>query len=139
MQFAPIGRMLVRLVFAAALLEVMGGVILGSYFHWEDGRVTALTILFAGAATSLLLWYWSRGVKTNGFLDTMVRVSFCGCGGLAVYANLGYALWAAGVPLELGVVRDGHMGEHFWLGPFTAAYALFCWASMRYSSRPKTR
>lgn len=119
--------------FGFSLLEVVGGVVLSA--ATLNGQVIALTSFMAGTAMSLGLWWWTRDEAGKGLAHTLARVSFVGTGGLAFYAIVSYAIWAAGIPIELGIVRDGRMGEHFWLGPFTLVYATVCYVVMKWGKR----
>jgi hypothetical protein len=116
-------------VLGFAVLEVLGGLLFtAAVVH---GGVIALTAFMAGVVVSLSLWWWTSNEAGRGVAHVAARLSFCAVGGLAFYSNVTYVLWAAGVPLDLGIVRDGRMGEHFWLGPFTLAYAVFAFVVLK--------
>lgn len=107
----------------------IGGLILG--FHFQHGGFLAMACLMTGVALSSGLWWnETRREIPNASLHLLV-LSFALVSGLALYANLSWAIWAAGFPMEIGTVKDGRMGEHYWLGPFTLVYAVFCYAMLR--------
>lgn len=67
-------------------------------------------------------------------LDHFVAATFSMAAGLALYLNVTWALWAAGMPVDVATLRDDRMGEHYWLGPLALAYAVACYATLRRSS-----
>ncbi|MDY0749104.1 hypothetical protein SNE35_31700 [Paucibacter sp. R3-3] len=119
--------------FALCLSAVVGGSALGAYL--KDGGVIVLTCFAAGGVVALSLWWWTMDEAGKGAVHTLVRLSLAIIGGLAFYANLTYGLWAAKVPLKLRIIDEGRMAEHFWLGPATLVYAVFCWLVLRYRAR----
>ncbi|WP_077034470.1 hypothetical protein [Pelomonas sp. KK5] len=119
--------------FAFCLCEVVAGALFGAYTRNADVIVT--TCLVAGVLVALSLWWSTRDEAGKGLLHALVRVSLATMGGLAFYANLTYALWAAKVPLRLRLIEEGRMAEHYWLGPATLVYAVLCWIALRYRAR----
>ncbi|MDY0748076.1 hypothetical protein SNE35_26485 [Paucibacter sp. R3-3] len=118
---------------ALCLCAAIGGSVLGAYL--KDGEVIVVTCFAAGVAVALLLWWWTAEEAGKGAGHTLARLSLAIVGGLAFYANLTYALWAAKVPLKLRIIEEGRMAEHFWLGPATLVYAVFCWLVLRQRAR----
>lgn len=115
---------------AFCILEVIGGVVLSTLLVL-NGTVVALTSLTAGIAVSLGLWWWTADEGGKGIMHSMARVAFVATAGLAFYTILTYVLWASGIPLDLGVVQAGRMGEHYWLGPFTLAYSVVAYIVLK--------
>ena len=104
----------------------LGGLILGLTVN--DGNMIAQACLFGGVGLSLLLWWYFTGQRENQNLIRVASVAiFSLTAGLAFYGNLAWILWALGFPMEMGIVRDGRMGEHYWLGPAVAVYAACCY------------
>jgi hypothetical protein len=116
-----------------ALLAVVGGTMLGAVTR--DGRIIANTCAMSGVVVGLGLWWWTRDEAGRSFMHAAARINFAAAGGLALYISLSYALWAADIPLELGIVRDNRMGEHFWLGPFTLVWAIFAYVVLKSGKR----
>ena len=116
-----------------AALSTIGGLVLG--FAVQNGTYIAVGCLMAGVALSCSLWWLFTREKELSVWDVIGRIGFAGSAGLALYSNLAWGLWALGVPMDLGTVREGRMGENYWLGPATLAYAVFCYATIRWPSK----
>lgn len=112
------------------VLIVMGGLPIAVELH--HGGLVALTCLFAGGVLSCYVWWREAANEDRSRLDHCLAVMTALICGLALYANLTWALWAAGVPIDIGTVRDGRMGENYWLGPFTLVYALACYCLLHW-------
>jgi hypothetical protein len=111
-------------------LVVLGGAPIAVELH--HGGLMALTCLFAGGVLSCYVWWREAAHEERSMLDHgLAFVTSLMCG-LALYANLTWSLWAAGVPIDIGTVRDGRMGEHYWLGPLTLAYAAVCYGLLHW-------
>ncbi len=119
-------------------LIVAGGVPIA--IELRHGGLMALNCLFVGGTLSCYMWWREASYEDRSVLDHLLASMTALMCGLALYANLTWALWAAGVPIDIGTVRDGRMAEHYWLGPFTLLYALGCycllhWREIRSHSR----
>ncbi|WKB50532.1 hypothetical protein [Eleftheria terrae] len=99
------------------------------------GDALAWACLSAGIALSSLMWGRYQPSRQDSLLGRLACASFVLCSGLALYTNFAWALWALGMPMSLGAVEDGKMGEHDWLGPFTLAYAAVCYGIWKGSSK----
>lgn len=114
--------------FAAVILAAMAATGVGHGVAIGNGGLVAWGCLFAGC--SLALFLASRELF-NGPEHWSIRVmalSYVGGAGVALYVILAWALWALEAPMAIGTVRDGRMGEHYWLGPAVLCYAIFCYA-----------
>jgi len=89
---------------------------MGYFYAWGT--------FFIGLYAGWLAWNRSATWPSSKALYGVLRLSFSGVVGLAVFSNLAFVVWAAGSPIALGVVERGQMGEHYWLGPFTMLYAI---------------
>jgi hypothetical protein len=120
---------------AAGLGVVCGLVTLGGFalgLALRHGDMLALSCLTAGLALSCYLWWtWAAEPVLRKGLNLIVLVSATATAGLALYSNLAYGVWIAGLPLSLGTVANGKMAEHYWLGPFTLAYAALNYAMLK--------
>lgn len=61
----------------------------------------------------------------------LLRGAFAVCVFLGVWGSLTYALWLAGVPLKIGTIERGIMGEQWWLGPFCLIWAGLAYTQLR--------
>lgn len=116
---------------AFSVLEVIGLVLLASV-HPEPGKLYALGCLSAGfsVACGLLAYYPASRAR-----DTQVcRYAFAASAGFAAYTITAWALWAAGVPIDIGTVRNGQMSQNAWLGPAVLAWAVVSWVIYRKSA-----
>lgn len=84
-------------------------------------------------------WAFTARYSSRSLIDKVMRVGFSANVALAVFCNLAYMLWIAGMPLEMGIVKDGRMAEHYWLGPFTLIYAVVMWFTLNKSSKSQRR
>lgn len=118
---------------AFASIEVVGLVLLAPGYP-EPGKLYAIGCLSAGfALASGFLAYYPA---SRAFNTQVCRYAFAASAGLAAYAVAAWALWAAGVPIDIGTVRDGQMARHFWLGPAVLAWAVVAWVIYRKSAGP---
>lgn len=117
-------------------IMVPGGFLLGHML--QHGGYIAASSFYAGIALTCYLWWRESFTEGRTLTSHLMAFNFALMGGLALYANLSWALWAAGVPVDLGIVRDGRMGEHYWLGPFTLIFAVFCYAVLHWP-KPTSR
>lgn len=100
-----------------------------------DGTYYAVACLTAGVVLSCFLWWWTtRRGAVRGF-NLLLAFTFAGTSGLALYTNLGFALWYLKFPLNLGIVHDGKMASHVWMGPGSLAYALFSYGILYFYTR----
>jgi len=99
---------------------------MGQLFAWG----TFIIGLCAGGYT----WAHSARWNLSGALMRAMRVVLSAIVALAVYSNLSFAVWAAGLPIDLGIVRNGRMAEHYWLGPITLVYAVVMWVMVKRES-----
>lgn len=120
-----------------SVLAALGGIIIG--LPIGHGGYIAISCLMAGIALSCAIWW--RESKNTGHSNTkqMIVASFALASGLALYANLVWALWALGVPVDIGTVRDGRMAAHYWFGPFTLVYAVICYVVLHRPEETKSR
>lgn len=44
-----------------------------------------------------------------------------------------------GMPLELGVVLNGRMGAHYWLGPVILGYCVATYAALKWLGQGRQR
>ena len=75
------------------------------------------------------------GRALSQFWRIAMRINFAVMVTLAAWSCSSFALWASGVELDIGIIKNGLMGEHYWLGPFTLIYAVFCYAMLRMQDR----
>ena len=75
------------------------------------------------------------GRTMSQFLRVAMRVNFAIMVTLAAWSCSSFALWASGVEVDIEIIKNGLMGEHYWLGPFTLIYAVFCYAMLRMQDR----
>lgn len=130
-------RFVVLLGCLAAVL-CFSGFFLG--FQLKHGGYIAFGALFGGVTLSCYLWIrTTRTFALKGQLDFLCALSFVLVAGLALYSNVAWALWAIGVPVDIGTVRDGRMSEHYWLGPFTLAYAAVSYGALRWCCGTSSR
>lgn len=97
----------------------------GQYVAWT----TFLLGLFCGGYSWTHLSRW----PAKNLLEKTVNVALSGLVALSAFSNLSYLAWIVGLPLELGVVKDGRMAEQWWLGPTTLLWTVVCW----YGNRPR--
>lgn len=116
-------------------LAALGGGLLG--LTLKHGTFIALACLSAGVSLSCFLWTRESRYEDRTKLNHALAAGFALTAGLALYANVAWALWALGVPVDIGTVRDGRMGEHYWLGPFTLLYAIACYTALHWPSNPQ--
>lgn len=125
MKILQTSRYIAAIAGVFALLTSIGAAFLGSYLH--HGGYIALSCFAAGLTLACALWWRESKHEARSLLTHLTAFSFAMTAGLALYANVVWALWSAGVPVDIGTVRDGRMGEYYWLGPFTLVYAVFCY------------
>lgn len=70
-------------------------------------------------------------------LAKALRLGFTVVVALAVFSNLSFLAWIAGLPLEMGGVKQGKMAEHYWLGPITLVYAVIVWGQLKRAALEK--
>ncbi|CAE6794968.1 hypothetical protein R70006_05029 [Paraburkholderia domus] len=114
-------RWVTRVIPLLLLTESLAGLVGGLVF--QHGQWTAIGVVFFGLlAACLVTIKTQRAVTGKGF--DYSRWSFVAATGLAAYVNSAWILWACGVPLAIGTVQDGRMGENYWLGPVAIVYAV---------------
>lgn len=112
------------------VLATIGGFPLGVVMR--DGSMLAIASLSAGIALACGLWWsWAREPILFKDLNVIALVSTTLTAGLALYSNLSYGIWALGMPMNIGTVANGRMGEHYWLGPLTLVYAVVSYLIMK--------
>ena len=113
-----------------ASLAVIGGVIVTAAFLMAG--VAALTCLMAGVVLTCFIWWRETKHEPQDLFYYLGAFSFAMAAGLALYANLVFALWAAGIAVETGAARNGVMGSYYWMGPVALLYAIFAYALYRF-------
>lgn len=87
---------------AFAAVEVVGLVLLATVHH-EPGKLYALGCLSGGFALAFgLLAYYPPSQALNA---QICRYAFAASAGFAAYTIASWALWAAGVPIDIGMDR----------------------------------
>jgi len=114
-------------------LATLGGFELG--FSLWQGDYIAIACLSAGMTLCSYLWLTLTKNKSHKGVEWFCLLCFVLASGLALYSNLAWALWALNVPVNIGTVRDGHMGENYWLGPATLLYAVICYVVLKKQAR----
>ena len=112
-----------------ASLAVIGGVMVTAAFQMAG--VAALTCLMAGIALTCYIWWRETKHEPQDFFYYLGVFSFAIAAGFALFANLVFAFWAAGITVETGTARNGVMGDYYWMGPVALLYAIFVYAVYR--------
>ena len=126
-------RIAVAIIGSIAGFAVIGGVL--QSLALDDWHLSAIICVLLGVLLACYLWwresyYVERSALLHGF-----ALFSCWMAGLALYCNLAWDLWAAGVPMDIGTVHYGRMAEHYWLGPISLAYAGICFATLRWQRK----
>lgn len=129
MIYLRITRALSATIGTLSALAAAGGVLLYSAGIAND---VAAPCFFAGLTLACLIWWHQSQHTARRLLEHLAAANFSAMAGLALYANLVWALWAQGAPVDLELATNGQMGEHFWLGPFTLVYAGLCYLAVRH-------
>ncbi len=74
------------------------------------------------------------GSKMSNGMAIAMRLCFGICTFLAVWCCSAYALWLAGVPLKIGTIERGIMGDQWWFGPLCLIWAGLTYVELRRES-----
>lgn len=88
-----------------------------------NGIVLVWTVLLVGAAGGMVAWRMTGRWPCADRLDRMLHGIFASLVALAIFSCLAFAAWALGLPLSLGSVANGTMGDLYWLGPVSMIFA----------------
>ncbi|MQA40617.1 hypothetical protein [Rugamonas aquatica] len=123
----------IGIVFA---MSALGGLMLG--IRARSGAFLAIACMSAGfALTAGMWWHLSRNPSYRRQFMGLTLLSVCLVSGLALYSNLVYLLWGIGLPLDIGTVKAGKMGNAYWLPPLTLRYAVVCYVGLTHFASNK--
>ena len=93
------------------------------------GPLTILVWLVACAAGGLV---FARTHRAGDGVGRVIPRVMCGVMVmLSVWSVAVYALWLADVPLKVGTIEEGKMGENWWLPGVTVIWAALSYRALR--------